>query len=391
MAVDFYGFFQTRIIALPYISASARGELYRASIRAFESFLENSDPQVSNEEANGVRRQILDAIDRIEAEFDDAIKLGRRMPDWAWGEGESSPDPFQADIVSPPSHPPRSYDHPGNLSAEQIHALARQRHFGVSTQAVFLARRIRSISAIIRHYIHAMAGSDLLGYIWMIFEPVMQVTLVVAMYWVFGISTVQGMPAIPFAITGVGTWLMIRMVLMRLATGMGREFVLCTYPVVIPLDVKIAKTIFYSTLYFVVCGSFLAFDSYWRGVTFEVENLLQVFQYWVLLTIMAFGIGLIVGRLFTLVHEAQRLIMVGLRALYIFSGAFIVTEQLPSEFVPYFIWNPVLHGIQLFRSAYFLDYESTDANLAYFLIWTLAILVIGLTCERANYREEINA
>lgn len=393
MAVDFYSFFRDRIRALPYISASARGELYRNAIRAYESFIRKADPPIAAEEANAVWRQIHGAMEQIEAEFDLALRQGRRMPAWAWGD-ETGPDVDEAQTTpEAPAEPPRlgGYDHPGELDPRMIRAMALHRSWGLGGIIWRFDTRIRAISAILRHYVHSTAGSDVLGYMWTLFEPLMQVTIVVSMYWFFGISSIQGMPAIPFAITGIGCWLMIRMIMMRTGMGLGREFGLCTFPVIIPLDVKIAKALFYSTMYFVVCGFFILLNAHYEGSRFEVDDFIKLMHYWIMLTILAFGIGLAMGRLFTVIPEAQRLIMVILRAMYLLSGAFIISEQMPTEYVKYVIWNPILHGIQLFRSAFFLDYESVDASPLFFTVCTLGILVFGVICERANYREEVTA
>lgn len=385
MTVDFYSFFREKIRVLPYISASARGALYRAAIETFDNFLKSAIPPIDADEASAVRRRIYAAIDEIEQEFELAREAGQRMPWWALGDDPAAAGPH------PATGGALAFEYLGSEDRDLIKALARYRRFSVMESIGQLFGRIRSISAIIRHYVHSTAGSDVLGYLWTLFEPLMQMTLVVSMYWFFGISSIQGMPAIPFAITGVGCWLMIRMIMMRLCMGMGREFVLCTFPVILPLDVKIAKTVYYSMMYFVVCGFFIYVDALYNGRAFEIDDVILVCLIWMTLSIMAFGLGLMLGRLFVVIPETHRLIMLIFRVMYLFSGAFIISEQLPTEYQSYFLWNPMMHGLQLFRSAFFVEYDSVQASEFYFVIWTFAILVFGVICERANYREEITA
>ncbi|HRE20332.1 MAG TPA: ABC transporter permease [Rhabdaerophilum sp.] len=394
MNVEFNAFFRARILALPYISASARGELYRAALAALDDFIARSSPALDAAEIAAVRKQVNDAIDEIEAEFELAAAQGRRLPDWAMGAASPrATDDASAGAGYPPSEMPLAPSPYIPVSDEELARLvahATGQRLGLGALGKSLSDRFSSVGLALRHYIHATAGGDKLGYLWIIFEPVAQIAIVVSMYWFFGINTIQGMPALPFAAIGVSAWLMIRMSLMHNSFGLGREAGLCVYPSIIPLDVKLAKTLFYAVLYFMV---FLGFSliclAY--GYIDGVKDVALAIIYWILLMVFGFGLSLAFGRLFHVFPEIQRLILVLLRALYLFSGAILVTEQIPKEYAAYFLWNPMVHGMQLLRSAYFMDYNSSDASISYFLVGTLFMLTFGIICERANYKEEITA
>jgi capsular polysaccharide transport system permease protein len=70
------------------------------------------------------------------------------------------------------------------------------------------------------------------------------------------------------------------------------------------------------------------------------------------------------------------------RALFFVSGVMFVSEQFAPEYRVYLIWNPMLHLLQLVRSAYFVEYESTDANPAFALAFVVLLLLAGLAGER---------
>lgn len=392
MNVEFHAFFKERIKALPYISASARGELYRAALAALDDFIARSDPPLDASEVTSVRQQVNAAIDQIEGEFERATAQGRRLPDWALTDtgAEVAPAPDPAIIEEPVDRTPAPYVPVTDEELARLIQRATSQRLEAGDLYKSLTDRFSSVGLALRHYIHAAAGGDMLGYLWIVFEPVAQIAIVVSMYWFFGIDTIQGMPALPFAAIGVSAWLMIRMSLMHNSFGLGREIGLCVFPTIIPLDVKLAKTIFYAILYFVVfLGFTLVCLAY--GYIDGVKDISAAIVYWILLMIFGFGMSLAFGRLFHVFPEVQRLILVLLRALYLFSGAILVTEQLPKEYSTYFLWNPMVHGMQLLRSAYFIDYQSTDSSVSYFLIGTLFMLTLGIICERANYKEEITA
>jgi capsular polysaccharide transport system permease protein len=67
----------------------------------------------------------------------------------------------------------------------------------------------------------------------------------------------------------------------------------------------------------------------------------------------------------------------------VFSGIVLVTEQLPPDYKNYFLWNPLIHGMQELRGALFEQYRSIDAQPIYFILFILLALAIGLASERA--------
>lgn len=88
------------------------------------------------------------------------------------------------------------------------------------------------------------------------------------------------------------------------------------------------------------------------------------------------SIGFIFGVIIGVWPFFARLTGAAERSLQIVSSVFYVTEQFPEVYRNYVLWNPLSHGMQLLRGAYFHSYPCTDAKPSYF--W---LAVISLACS----------
>ena len=81
---------------------------------------------------------------------------------------------------------------------------------------------------------------------------------------------------------------------------------------------------------------------------------------------LGWALGLAVGRLAAVAAAisdfAQRLVPILLRPFFWISGIFFVAAELPPEIAQYLWWNPLLHVVELLRSAYFGNFDSQIAD-----------------------------
>lgn len=428
--VDFYQYVVAKIRALPAPSASARGALYRALLQSLDVYIERYRQQEDPRDLRHLSFELNETMNLIEREFNKAINIhGKRMPYWVKSneprtinqahadleatEEKAAPQPDEGEAAGaareePHVKPEHAHPQPSSFPVltaviEDEGQVIRSSYVDLSIVDVgppsltplevleILRSRARITGALLRRYIHTTAGTERLGYFWTLLEPMMQITLVVSVYYLFGMHSIFGMPAVPFAITGVSSWLMLRMIIFRLGHGLGREAQLATFPCVRPLDIKIAKAIFYGLTYFGVMLLALGVDKLVSQTSYQIENFPLFFFYWILLWFFSLGMGLIFAKVFQAYPWVMRVSLFLLRGIYILSGALFVSEQLPTEFRSWIIWIPTVHVIQLMRSAFFYEYSSTDASYVYFIVSMFLILTFGLLCERTLYREGIHA
>lgn len=67
---------------------------------------------------------------------------------------------------------------------------------------------------------------------------------------------------------------------------------------------------------------------------------------------------------------------------YLTSGVLFMPDALPSKVVYALSWNPVFHGVEWMRTAYFQGYQSGALDKGYLLTCGIAALLLALVLER---------
>jgi capsular polysaccharide transport system permease protein len=138
-----------------------------------------------------------------------------------------------------------------------------------------------------------------------------------------------------------------------------------------PLDVLMAGALVESQIYstclvLVIVGVALA---QWHITLADPGAAVAFF---LLLVITALGVGisaLVIGHRVPLVKLVVKLVV--RRLLFWTSGLFFSIAMIPEYLRPYLLWNPLLHGIELFRHALVPSYPIPGISLPYFLAWAL--------------------
>jgi capsular polysaccharide transport system permease protein len=160
---------------------------------------------------------------------------------------------------------------------------------------------------------------------------------------------------------------------------------LLAFPVVTALDLILARAISEIITSFAVVIVFAAilygFDvQIWpREPTTAVAALCAV----VFLAITMGIVNSVIQTFFKFWFVAYILLLI---CLYMVSGILFMTETVPEEIRWWLVWNPLLHGIDWFRSAYYEGYSNLTLDRGYLLIFGLFALAIGLVAERFTRR-----
>jgi capsular polysaccharide transport system permease protein len=99
---------------------------------------------------------------------------------------------------------------------------------------------------------------------------------------------------------------------------------------------------------------------------------------------LGFGAGTLLGITEAFVPSIANVMKVPMRLLYFLSGAFFLPDAMPPAIRDVLAWNPVLHGITLFRHGYYPRYDSHMLDVQYLAFWSMgcvfaALLMIRLT------------
>ncbi|MFM0327123.1 ABC transporter permease [Caballeronia glebae] len=241
--------------------------------------------------------------------------------------------------------------------------------------------RLSALLPLLALQLHTMHAESRFALIWALLGPSVLLTLISSLYFLTGTHFVLGMDVPTFSMTGATTWIMFRQIIFRSSTGYVSARGLLNLPGVTPLMCALVQAAMFLCIYLFVFGLLITV-----GHSFNLVSLPVHWPAFVLCVVaMAIGgasMGVAFGAAATRWHFILRLAPVIERFLEIFSSVFFVSEQLPAQYRPYFLWSPLAHGMQLLRSAYFGSYRSTDASLSYFLTTLVFMVVIALVAER---------
>lgn len=145
-----------------------------------------------------------------------------------------------------------------------------------------------------------------------------------------------------------------------------------------PLDVLLAGAVVESQIYgtclvLVVVGVSLY---EWRTVVADPGAAVAMF---LLVALTSLGVGLsalVIGHRLPLVKMVVNLVV--RRLMFWTSGLFFGIALIPEFARPFLLWNPLLHGIELFRHALVPSYPIPGISLPYLLMWAFGSLGLSM-------------
>ncbi|HEX2555069.1 MAG TPA: ABC transporter permease [Microvirga sp.] len=154
------------------------------------------------------------------------------------------------------------------------------------------------------------------------------------------------------------------------------------FPIVTPLDLLLARSIFE----FLAAAPIYAllFCSMWFYGIHEalpyapdhvVESLLVICTF-------ALGVGMFNAGISTIIPVWKIIYGFAARALMLTSGVHRVAEYLPEYFRKFFVWNPMFHGVEWFRTGFYHLYPTYSLDYGYLFKWAGITFLLGLAFER---------
>ncbi len=246
--------------------------------------------------------------------------------------------------------------------------------------------QVRVIHALVLREVYVKFARTRLGYLWAFVEPVAFIAAFALILSVGGRSLPAGMPAVPFLITGIVPFFLFREVATSTLRGVSANKALLVYPQVSAFDVMIARCVLETATSVVVftglLGALMGF-----GIEVRIERPVEAFCWLIAMGIMGFGFGAACGALEPLFPAVERIVpAVFLRPLFWISGVFFTSGMLPPDLRDLALINPLLHIIELLRSAFFHEFENQHAGYAYALFALLIALFLAALLHRALRR-----
>jgi capsular polysaccharide transport system permease protein len=229
-------------------------------------------------------------------------------------------------------------------------------------------------------------GRTRAGYLWAILEPVVHISALSLIY-TFKLAAVPlGNSVILFLATGLATFLGFRRVMMRTEGGYGSNEALLSFPIVHVMDAFLGRALLELATW--VAVSFILFTVLiLSGIAPVPNSVLLLIEAVIALFAIGFGVGLFLGIVSEFMPSLQAIWNVPFRLLYLTSGIFFLPDRMPPAMRDILAWNPILHGIALFREGYYRGYESHILDVGYLYTWAVASVLCGLLLEKLTRKQ----
>jgi capsular polysaccharide transport system permease protein len=248
----------------------------------------------------------------------------------------------------------------------------------------------RSVKALFLRELRTRFGKYRLGYVWAILEPAAQVGILVLILGSFARAALPDISFPVFLINGVVLYSLFSAIASRSLSAVEANAGLFIYRPVRPIDTVLSR----GMLEFCVhLGTYvvLMIAVAMLGESVSIDNLPLLLLIFILLSLFSFGIGLIVMVVGSSFAEAEKLVPLLLKPLFFVSGVFFSLQMVPAKYVPYLIWNPIFHAIELARHAVFPAYHIHDMSFIYLSLCALGSLSTGMALYRYRERAMLGA
>ena len=226
-----------------------------------------------------------------------------------------------------------------------------------------------------------------ISFIWTLFVPLAHaLVLVWAMAVLRGITR-DHLEYPVFLVAGLVPFFFFQDIVTRLLDAIESSRGLYAYRQVKPIDALVARALVEALmvlLVYLVCLGILG----WMGYHVIPHDPLGL----VISNAMLFLFGLFAGiYLAVLSHDRPRMgkvIRMTFMPLYFFSGIFFNVDSLPRPLIEPLLWNPLLHLVELARSAMISAYvPSQGINPWYPMLWIVGLAFSGLLLYRAKQQQ----
>lgn len=253
---------------------------------------------------------------------------------------------------------------------------------GLGTQA-------RVINALVLRETKTRYGNYKIGFLWAFLEPLVGVSVFVAIFANLRSEAPGGMPLVAFMLVGFVSYALFKDPWNSMQGAISTSRNLLSFPQVTTFDVILARGLLQVMVTLFVLG-FLLYMAYLSGFEVRCERPLGVLMVCGLLCTLGLGMGFLFASLEPLIPSVKQFgnTVMG-RPLYFSSGLFFSAESLPPAIREYLLFNPVLHMMELIRGEFFYEFETLYGSWMYASTWSFSVLTVGLLSHQALRKKAI--
>lgn len=238
--------------------------------------------------------------------------------------------------------------------------------------------------ALLQRDLKARVGGRWLGAFWILLEPIAHVAVIMVLFTQLRDRLVPGVPFVLFLVTGLIPFFIFRGLSLRVMGAIDGSRGLFGYRQVKPIDTLLVRGALDALLYSGVYVLFLAALG-WAGLQWFPDEPLQLFVASAVLIVLGLSLGLLFAVVTDDLPQLRVFIRIAYFPLYIISGVIFPLATLPPSVLPWLLWNPVLHLLEVQRGYFFSHYRVLpEASLAYPALLALLLLAVALGLYRVR-------
>lgn len=240
------------------------------------------------------------------------------------------------------------------------------------------------IFALALRELRARAGGRWLGLLWLLFEPLMHMGVLLAMFTYIRHFSRPGLEVPVFLIVGIVPFFLFRSVALRVGDSIPANRGLFNYRQVKPADTLVARALVETMLHLGVLLALLT-GLGWVGYQWWPVRPIEFIGVLALLLSFSLGVALVIAVGTLRRPKVRAMVGVLFFPLYLLSGVIFPVQSLPPGVRAWLAWNPLLHFVDLARSNFIANYHPLpEVYFGYPAAWTLSALALGLALYRVD-------
>ena len=231
-------------------------------------------------------------------------------------------------------------------------------------------------------------GNYRLGYAWALLDPLLIIGIFSFIFGMRGNSGFGGAPAPLFITAGYLPFLFFKNVVGKLQSAVSANMGLFCYRQVTPFATFVARFVL-EVMVGMVVGCMLVVGLLWFGFDAIPADPLLVILGYLLLMVFSFSLGIVFCVAGSLVPEVNKFLNLLMMPLMFISCVMHPLMAIPPQFQHWFLWNPLVHALELIRSGWIAGYSSPNVSWSYLFGVTLLLLTFAMSCYRLSHRKLI--
>jgi capsular polysaccharide transport system permease protein len=213
----------------------------------------------------------------------------------------------------------------------------------------------------------------------MFIEPMLFILLMVSFrLFIKAGDTIAGSEKIPWLILGLVAFFMFRDIATRSMDAFRSNAGLFSYRQVKPFDTVWIRAVLEAFLRTVVLLILLLIFGLLGNYVIPVDAFMALIA-WISIFLLAFGLGLTLAMLVVLFPVVRKIVEMMMMPMLLLSGVILPLHSFPPGILEYLMYNPVVHGLELFRVAFLKNYWTMDGvSWLYLYYWNIGLLFLGL-------------